>query len=284
VKINPVSSQVNKNVSYKGISKVFAVSDIHGYYDHLVRLLKSNGIIDSDLNWTFGEGHLVIAGDIFDRGDKVTECLWLIYQLERQASENGGMVHFLLGNHELMIIKDNNKRYVNNIYSTLCAKQGIDYKNLFSDEYELGRWLRTKKVALKINDILFVHGGIPPEFSQMNRNLNNINNAFREYITSENSESIESSTKKLIIQPVWYRDYFSQEDMSAEIKKMLRYYKVKKIVVGHTTIENIGLFQGDNVIGIGIHFGDDGKIAEGLMIENKRLTVRDESGNEIELN
>ncbi len=44
----------------------------------------------------------MFAGDMFDRGDQVTECLWLVYALEETAKAAGGYVHFILGNHELM--------------------------------------------------------------------------------------------------------------------------------------------------------------------------------------
>ena len=69
-------------------------------------------VIDTDLTWSFGDGHLVIVGDVFDRGPNVTECLWLIYRLEQEASAAGGAVHFLLGNHELMVMRGD-LRYLN---------------------------------------------------------------------------------------------------------------------------------------------------------------------------
>ena len=33
-------------------------------------------IVDDGGNWAFGQGHLVVVGDVFDRGDEVTEILW----------------------------------------------------------------------------------------------------------------------------------------------------------------------------------------------------------------
>ena len=68
--------------TFNNINKIAALSDIHGQYDLLIELFKNNKIIDDNLNWSFGKGHLVITGDIFDRGDKVNEVLWLIYKLE----------------------------------------------------------------------------------------------------------------------------------------------------------------------------------------------------------
>jgi hypothetical protein len=48
------------------------------------------------------DGSLILTGDFFDRGLRVTECLWLMYKLEGEALAAGGRVHFLLGNHEVM--------------------------------------------------------------------------------------------------------------------------------------------------------------------------------------
>ncbi len=146
----------------EGASKIIAVSDIHGEYEYFVDILINSGVIDSSLNWVWGNGHLVIDGDVFDRGDLVTECLWLIYRLEQQAEAAGGEVHFVLGNHELMVIRGDN-RYVHDKYiKGICRKTRIKHEDLFGPDMELGRWLRSKLTLLKINDILFVHGGISP--------------------------------------------------------------------------------------------------------------------------
>ena len=96
---------------FTNINKIAALSDIHGQYDLVIKLFKNNKIIDDNLNWIFGDGHLVITGDIFDRGDTVNEVLWFIYKLEAQAENNGGRVHYLLGNHEYMIFY-NDLRYI----------------------------------------------------------------------------------------------------------------------------------------------------------------------------
>ncbi|HBN90745.1 MAG TPA: metallophosphoesterase, partial [Rheinheimera sp.] len=79
---------------------VAVISDIHGQYDLMKKLLSAHAVVNADANWSFGQGHLVVIGDVMDRGDKVTEILWWLYQLEQQAEAAGGKVHLLLGNHE----------------------------------------------------------------------------------------------------------------------------------------------------------------------------------------
>ena len=87
---------------YKDVSKIMAIGDIHGQYSRMILMLKKSGIIDENLQWKWGDGHLVFIGDIFDRGNEVTECLWFIYTLEKQAERHNGKVHLLVGNHEVM--------------------------------------------------------------------------------------------------------------------------------------------------------------------------------------
>ena len=77
-------------------------SDFEGNIEALVYMLVQAGIMDKEYNWTYGSGHLYHLGDLFDRGEYVTESLWLIYHHENQAQRAGGDVHFILGNHDLM--------------------------------------------------------------------------------------------------------------------------------------------------------------------------------------
>lgn len=271
----------NTEWEFKNVKEIFVVSDIHGHFKNLVNILKNTQVIDEELNWSWGKGHLVICGDVFDRGNQVTECLWLIYKLEKQADQAGGKVHYILGNHELMNLKDNDKSYANDKYILPYAKLGLDYHNLFQNNYELGRWIRTKNVAEKINNMLFVHGGIPPEFVGIGQTIEMMNQLAHIYL-SEDSDSIQMLTN-IIIQPTWYRGYFDKLDRSEEIKNLLDYYGAKNIVVGHTTTDQVKFIQNGNVIAVGVHFGEPGVPAAGLIIRNKDFYRVDENGKEEKL-
>ena len=89
-------------------------------------------------------------------GDMVTEILWHLYSLEKQAARAGGMVHYILGNHELMVL-DEDLRYINEKYKQVEAISGIKYSDLYSENSVLGKWLRSKPVMVTINNIIFVH-------------------------------------------------------------------------------------------------------------------------------
>ena len=169
-KVSILDSNKVKPSAYNTSEKIFAISDIEGDFDKFIQLLQRNNIIKNNLEWNFGKGHLVLLGDYFDRGDDVTAVLWLCYKLEQEAEKQGGKVHFMLGNHEQMNLQGSVK-YVQGKYQALAQKLNIPYKELYGKNSELGRWLRTKNAIIKINNLLFTHGGISPNFIKLHETI-----------------------------------------------------------------------------------------------------------------
>ena len=86
----------------EGASRVVAISDVHGAYDAMVATLRNVDVLDDELNWVGGDTHLVIIGDLLDRGPRSRDAMDLMMRLEGEAEEAGGRVHVLIGNHEMM--------------------------------------------------------------------------------------------------------------------------------------------------------------------------------------
>ncbi len=239
-----------KPSTFNNVNKIVALSDIHGQYDLLIKLLINNKIIDEDLIWIFGEGHFVVVGDIFDRGDKVNEVLWFLYDLEIQAKKKGGFVHILLGNHEYMVFQ-NDLRYIHSKYHKTPFLLGIEYKELYGKNTVIGKWLRSKPTIIKINDIMFTHAGISREFfSSVNFDLDNINRDMRESIdlsidemVSNNFYNIYFGEKSL----TWYRGYYYHDMTDKQLNKLLDKIEAKHIVVGHSSSDNVLEFY-DNIV------------------------------------
>lgn len=59
-------------------------------------------LLDSASNWIGGNDILVQTGDIVDRGTYALDIYKLMRELRGQASEAGGKVISILGNHEVM--------------------------------------------------------------------------------------------------------------------------------------------------------------------------------------
>ncbi|MGM5470728.1 metallophosphoesterase [Flavobacteriaceae bacterium LMO-SS05] len=269
---------------FNKVSKIAALSDIHGQFDLATVILKNNGIIDTDLNWSFGNGHLVIVGDIFDRGPKVTELLWFVYKLEQQAIEKGGRVHFVLGNHEYMVMH-NDLRYVNKKYRRVAQALRTPYSQLYDEHTLLGRWLRSKPTLLKINDNLFVHGGISKDFVHTGFDLEETNKIMRQSLYEEDwSTKSDSIYGKYYdsFSPIWYRGYFNKEFKKSDINRLLRVLKVKHIIVGHTSFKKIESLFDSKIIAVDSSI-KNGTYGELLLIEDGNYYRGTMSGLKIKL-
>ncbi len=250
--------------SFKRIDSIAAISDVHGHYDNYLKQLLANGIIDKDLNWKFGRGHFVFLGDAFDRGDEVTEILWHLFKLEKQAARDGGMVHLLLGNHEQMVLSGD-LRYIHEKYSKVEAITGTKYSDLYSGASVLGRWLRTKPVMITINDILFVHAGASPQLIQKKLKIKDINQLFAERITGK---EVDFPTGDEVLDllggnmgPLWYRGYFNDTTLTLnQVDSILDFYGKERIFVGHTPHKEVTILYDNKVTGIdtGMGYGQPG--------------------------
>jgi hypothetical protein len=270
-------------------SKVLAISDIEGNFNVFSQFLINNKVIDKNLNWIFDNGYLVCNGDFFDRGDDVTACLWLIYKLEQEAEKQGGKVHYIIGNHEEMNLRGNVK-YVHLKYKALADQLKIPYKELYGKDTELGRWLRTKNSVIKINDILFTHGGLSPNLVNNKYTLEEVNQLTQKYIgEDEDYLKFINPRARFIFErqgPMWYRGYFGdykeyyKGTSQKDIDNILNYYEANHIVVGHTIVDKVQTLFNNKVIAIDAmskndpRKQDDDNMAvscEGLFIENNQF-------------
>lgn len=272
----PASIVLDENSSAYAVTakyqakKIAALSDIHGQYDNLKTLLQTHGIIGSDLNWTFGDGHLVIAGDIVDRGTQVTEALWLLYRLDAQAKAAGGRLHVLLGNHETMVMA-NDLRYVNQKYIKVAREFGVTYPELFGADTVLGRWIRSKPVIVQINDSLFMHAGLHPDYLKLKLSLTEVNQQFASSLGLAKSEIKKQDHLSFLygsLGPIWYRGYFKAPQLlSDELDQLLQQLNVKRIIVGHTTMSGILSHYQGKIFSIDSDI-KSGKSGEILLMEN----------------
>lgn len=271
--------------SFAGVENIAVIGDSHGQYGIFYQLLLANGIIDENLNWNFGNGHLVVLGDVFDRGDQVTDIFWLILKLESQAEKAGGKVHFLLGNHEIMIL-EKDLRYLHKKYRYTMAKTGLPYHDLFGPDTYLGRWLRSKPVAIKINNLVFVHAGFSEPVLQLRLSFSEINTIFKKRIIDRSEDEILADPAATLLSselgPVWYRGFFSEEFGVEDAYSVARQVKAKHIVVGHTSFPQITAFHNRKIIAAdsSIKTGEAGEI---LLIHKKKFWRGTLNGDRITL-
>lgn len=272
----------NENCVYKQPQKIFFVSDIEGEFEAFRTLLIYNQVIDSNYRWIFGDGHLVICGDLFDRGKEVVQELWLLYKLEDEAKLAGGYVHTILGNHDIMNLSGDT-RYVEAFYFADAALIGKKYTDLYSKQTELGRWLRTKNIIERLGDLLCLHAGISPVVNASQLSIQSINENCRPYYDQAQNDSLLAAAG---VQPFfddngpfWYRGYFLQPRASMNaIDSTLVLFRSKAIIVGHTILTlNPAMYYQGKVIAIDVN-EHEGHHA-GILYSDKKWWIVDGAGS-----
>ena len=190
--------------TFDDVERVVAISDIHGAYGAMVKTLQQAEVIDKELHWSGENTHLVIVGDILDRGPNSRQAMDLLMRLEGEAVQAGGRVHVLIGNHEAMnligdlryVSKEEYAAFVDDElaedrdrwFTAYVEKRGIDaaepeaqqrefdkrfppgffaHRKAFAADGKYGSWLLTKPIMIVINETAYVHGGVSPMVAEI---------------------------------------------------------------------------------------------------------------------
>lgn len=269
---------------YNDNNQIFVMSDIESNYKTFRDFLLNSKVIDEDLNWTFGAGHLVLVGDFIDRGYFTTQLLWFIYKLEQDAEIQGGNVHYIVGNHELKMMHGNYSA-ADPKYDDVASLLGVHQIEFYSSKSLIGRWLASKNAIELINNHLFVHGGLHPDLPDSKLSIEEINQIIRRnyyynpYDANQNKTDKTQEEELLLspkLGPCWYRGYFKDHLTQEQIDRQLDYFNARSVVVGHTIQTQVNRIYNGKVIAIDVqHPNDDHKQwpegeSEALLIEGDK--------------
>jgi hypothetical protein len=184
---------------FNDVDRIVAFSDVHGDYNAMVATLQGANVIDDALAWSGGTTHFVLVGDILDRGPESRAAMDLLMRIELEAVPAGGMVHVLVGNHEIMNLVGDLRYVAPGEYAAFAVDENAEERDLWFEAYrssrappeqdaeelraafdtaypagyfahrrafapdgEYGSWLLTKPMIVVINGTAFVHGGLSP--------------------------------------------------------------------------------------------------------------------------
>lgn len=264
---------------YQDEHAILAISDIEGNYRSFRDFLINAKVIDRELNWTFGQGHLVLVGDFVDRGPSVTQVLWFIYKLEQDAKRHGGHVHYILGNHEIKSLQGNFQS-AHEKYFSAAVILGRQQAELFGDHAFLGRWLMSKNTVEVINGVLFVHGGLHPKLAERAYTVDDLNRIVRARYRHSWFPQRDAGEDDLLINPEtgpsWYRGYFKADLTQAQIEQTLAKFEARAVVVGHTLQSQVRALYDNKVFAIDVKHpwdhreGFPPRRSEGLRLEGSQ--------------
>jgi hypothetical protein len=141
----------------------------------------------------------------------------------------------------------------------------VEHRLAWAPEGEYGQWLLSNPVAIKINDTLFVHGGLAPDYchlsleeitAQAHAQLQDYRHGQTGILNDENG-------------PVWYRGLATEDETAfrATLDQILARYGASRVVVGHTPTGGVvwPRFGGRVVVndtGIAAYYGGHGAYLE----------------------
>ena len=298
--------------SFESVERIVAMGDIHGDLDVLLALLHTAKLVDARNNWSGGKSHLVLPGDFLDRGKASRQVMDLLIELEPEARKAGGRVHALLGNHEAMNLYGDLRYNVKADYdqfrtgdsenlrnrmmqASLTEVRGpgrppIDlaaYRKKFEDDHPLGwferqlafssdgkygKWLRGKNAIIKINDLVFLHGGISPKYAQAS--VKSINDRIHAELNDPSQLNGGMTTDGN--GPLWYRGLAEEPETDREIggglDEFLKTQQARHMVIGHTVETAITpRFQGKVIlidVGLSEFYGGPPAF---LLVENSKF-------------
>jgi hypothetical protein len=256
--------------SWRGVSRVVAVGDVHGDYDQLVQVLKDAGLVDGELRWAGGKTHLVQTGDRIDRGSQSRKVMDLLMRLEKEASKAGGALHALVGNHEAMNmlgdLRDvspediatfagpDSPRLREALWDKLRVERKsrgepaaseedrrrfeaeiplgwVERRQAFSPRGTYGAWLARQNAVIQIDATLFLHGGISPKYADFS--LADLNDKIRRELREPDRATALVATDGE--GPLWYRGLAGADpSLLPHVENVLRRHGARRIVIGHT--------------------------------------------------
>ncbi len=262
-----LAAQLPAQDTFTGVERIVAVGDVHGDYSQFTTVLRQARLIDKKDRWIGGKSHLVQTGDVLDRGPDSRKVMDLLIALAPQAQKAGGHVHALTGNHETMNVFGD-LRYVHpgeyaafrstksralqqrafDVLSDSTLRNDADYKTTWFNEHPLGwvehrlafeangkyaAWIRGNNAAVRINDWLFLHGGIGPQY--VATPLRAINDGVRAALDPTRLPA-QGNIAEDPEGPLWYRGLATgdEQELAAHVDSVLAAFGVKHIAVGHS--------------------------------------------------
>lgn len=108
----------------------------------------------------------------------------------------------------------------------------VEHGEAYGPRGKYGKWLRRHNAVVKINDTLFLHGGIGPKFAA--GSIREINESIRAELNA--FSSLEQTVMADAEGPLWYRGLALEDEglLTPHVETVLSNYDCRRIVIGHT--------------------------------------------------
>ena len=137
----------------------------------------------------------------------------------------------------------------------------IERTHDLSAEGRYGKWLRQRPVVVKVNGVVFLHGGLTPEVAALGCDA--INGTVHRELTDDVEKTLKEPLATLAAGesgPLWYRGLAKEDEVAflPSVERVLQSLGARAVVVGHsvTGTGRIKARFGGRVVGIDVGMGE----------------------------
>jgi hypothetical protein len=108
----------------------------------------------------------------------------------------------------------------------------VEHRRGFAPDGVYGEWILTHNAVVKVNQTLFMHGGIGPLYAT--KSIRELNQQIRAEL--QDFSKLENGAVEDREGPLWYRGLARDEEseLQGHVDRLLAHHGVQRIVVGHT--------------------------------------------------
>ncbi len=217
--------------------------DARKIFDLLMRLEKEAEEAGGKVHVLLGNHEeLNLTGSVFSNPDYVTRDQFVSFLPEsyRRQQEDALMKKIVEARRRGR--RTSEDLSMDALWNTQLKSQSAQRLYVLNLNDEYGPWLLRLNIAIKINDIVYVHGGISEKYSKWG--LKEINDRYRREL-SDICRALRNSAPPRTVQPlivyrgdspIWYRELATvpEADLTEEVDVILENLGAKTMIIAHT--------------------------------------------------
>lgn len=264
--------------------RLVAIGDLHADLSNARRAFRLAGAIDERDAWIGGPLVIVQMGDLIGRGKEDRAVLEFVLALQTKAREAGGIVHVLLGNHEVFAARPDHRWVAPEAFAAFEQVPGLNLRHrsvIALPDAERPRFaalmpggVYSKRIAafpavLRIGDIVFAHGGVLPHWARYG--IDRINRDTAEWLAGRGAEppsTLGLDDGSADDGVMWSRHFSAApESLACQLAdESLGHLRAARMVVAHTVLKAITSRCDDRIwaidVGISSYYGGEVQVLE----------------------
>ncbi len=223
---------------------VFAMGDVHGDYDAMMKSLRLGGVVDDAGKWVAGNATLVQTGDLLDRGDDEQKIVDYLEALQEEAAAAGGEIVLMNGNHEVMNVAGDLRYVTPGGFADFEDVEGLDVDSpalarvpapararmaAFLPGGPYAKKIADHPIVAVVGDTVFAHGGVLPQHVEYG--IERINDETQAWMEGKADPPLVLQSEEA---PIWTRLYSQEPPDCATLDEALAGLGAARMVVGHT--------------------------------------------------